>query len=88
MMNKLLSLVMGAMVHIKLHTSKNNFDVCNVDLVQFIIQTNKCTTHTHTHTHTHIRIYTHINYILYILSTPTRFNASVSFLRSLDLVLC
>jgi hypothetical protein len=31
------------MVHIKLRTSKSNFDVCNVDLVQFIIQTNTCT---------------------------------------------
>ena len=33
------------------------FDVCTVHLVQFIIQTNKCTTHTHTNTHTHTYIY-------------------------------
>jgi len=33
------------------------FDVCTVHLLQFIIQSNKCTTHTHTHTHIYIYIY-------------------------------
>ena len=54
------------MVQIKLHTSKNNFDVCTMHLVQFIVQTNKCTT------------YIYINNILYIVSTSTCFDASVS----------
>ena len=41
--------------------------MCTVHLVQFIIQTNKCTTCIYTYT------------ILYIISTPTCFNASASY---------
>ena len=50
------------MVHIKLRTSKNNFDVRNVNLVQFIIQTNKCTTYIYIY----IYIYMYIKTIFYI----------------------
>jgi hypothetical protein len=49
----------------------NYFDICTAHLVQFTIQTNKCTTQ-NTNTHTHI------NNILYILSTSTYFDASAS----------
>jgi hypothetical protein len=56
---------------------------------RFIIQTNKCTTHTHTHTHTHIHtyiyIYIYINKILQNVSSPTCFNASASSSGSLIL---
>ena len=34
-----------------------NFYVCTVHIVQFITQTNKCTTHTHTHIYIYIYIY-------------------------------
>jgi len=50
-------------------------DVCTVHLVQFIIQSNKCT-----------YIYIYINNILYIVSTPTCFNASASSSGSLILI--
>jgi len=40
------------------------FDVCTVHLVQFIIQTKKCTTHTHTHTYTYSLYYSNILYII------------------------
>jgi hypothetical protein len=73
------------------HTSKDKnsflyFDVCTMLLVRFSIQTNKCTKHTHTHTH--IYIYTYIHNILYIVSTPTCFDASAFASGSLILLLC
>ena len=46
----------------KLQTSY--FDLCTVHRVQFIIQTNICTTHTHTHIY--IDIYIYILTIFYI----------------------
>jgi hypothetical protein len=52
------------------------FHVLTVHLVQFIIQTNKCTT------------YTDIDNILYIVCTPTCFNASASSSGSTNIVLC
>jgi len=38
------------------HSCNNNNNVHTVHFVQFIIYTNKCTTHTHTHTHIYISV--------------------------------
>jgi len=64
-------------ITVLLHTHSRH--LCKVYIhVLFIIQTNKCTTHTHTY----------INNIIYIISTPTRFAASASSSGSLILLQC
>ena len=68
-----------------LHLTQNTpnffyFDACTVNLVQFIIRNNKCTIY--------IYIYIYKLTTLFIVSTPTCFDASASSPGSLILLLC